>query len=42
MTDPEGDIPLEEYPSLCFSFDDEAAEVAEDERPYKGLSLRDE
>ena len=40
MSDPEGEIPLEEeYPLYSSSFDDE---VAEDERPYKGLFLRDE
>ncbi len=39
MSDTEGEIPLEEEYPLYSSFDDE---VAEDERPYKGLFLRDE
>lgn len=39
MTDPEGDIPLDEEYDL-YSSDD--FEVAEDELPYRGLFLRDE
>lgn len=38
MSDPEGEIPLEEYD--LYSSDD--FEVAEDELPYRGLFLRDE
>ena len=41
MSDPEGDIPLEEY-CVQYSSDSDDFEVAEDERPYKGLFLRDE
>lgn len=39
MSDPEGDIPVEEY-DLYFSDDDD--EVAEGRHPYRGLILRDD
>lgn len=38
MSDPEGDIPLDEEYNLYSSDDDD--EVAEDEHPYRGLFLR--
>ena len=39
MSDPEGDIPLEEEYDLYYSDEDE---VAEGRHPYRGLILRDD